>query len=46
MESLGSRNLTAKKQVMEDAYGGLFISEGSIPTIGWNSKEVDSHEGA
>jgi hypothetical protein len=25
---------------MEDAYGRLFISEGSIPTIGWNSKEV------
>ena len=30
---------------MEDAYGRLFISEGSIPTIGWNNKEVDHHEG-
>jgi hypothetical protein len=25
---------------MEDAYGRLFISEGSIPTIGWNRKKV------
>jgi hypothetical protein len=25
---------------MEDADGRLFISEGSIPTIGWNSKEA------
>jgi hypothetical protein len=25
---------------MEDADGRLFISEGSIPTIGWNRKEV------
>jgi hypothetical protein len=45
MESLGSRNLTDKTTVMEDADGILFISEGSIPTIGWNSKEADSHEG-
>jgi hypothetical protein len=30
---------------MEDADGRLFISKGSIPTIGWSSKEVDSHEG-
>jgi hypothetical protein len=30
---------------MEDEDGILFISEGSIPTIGWNSKEVDDHEG-
>jgi hypothetical protein len=25
---------------MEDADGRLFISEGSIPTIGWNRKEL------
>jgi hypothetical protein len=25
---------------MEDADGRLFISEGSIPTIGWNRKEA------
>jgi hypothetical protein len=25
---------------MEDADGRLFISEGSIPTIGWNNKEL------
>ena len=30
---------------MEDEDGRLFISEGSIPTIGWNRKEVDGHEG-
>ena len=30
---------------MEDADGRLFILEGSIPTIGWNNKEVDDHEG-
>ena len=30
---------------MEDADGRLFISEGSIPTIGWNRKEYDNHEG-
>ena len=30
---------------MEDAYGILFISEGYIPTIGWNIKEFDVHEG-
>jgi hypothetical protein len=30
---------------MEDADGRLFILEGSIPTIGWSSKEVDDHEG-
>ena len=30
---------------MEDAYGRLFISEGSIPTIGWTKKEADDHEG-
>jgi hypothetical protein len=30
---------------MEDEYGRLFISEGYIPTIGWNNKEVDDHEG-
>jgi hypothetical protein len=30
---------------MEDADGILFILEGSIPTIGWNRKEVDGHEG-
>lgn len=30
---------------MEDADGRLFISEGYIPTIGWNSKEFDDHEG-
>jgi hypothetical protein len=30
---------------MEDADGRLFISEGSIPTIGWNRKEADDHEG-
>jgi hypothetical protein len=30
---------------MEDVDGRLFISEGSITTIGWNIKEVDGHEG-
>jgi hypothetical protein len=25
---------------MEDADGILFISEGSIPTIGWNKKKL------
>ena len=30
---------------MEDEDGRLFISEGSIPIIGWNSKEFDGHEG-
>jgi len=30
---------------MEDADGILFILEGSISTIGWNSKEFDDHEG-
>jgi hypothetical protein len=30
---------------MEDADGRLLILEGSISTIGWNSKEVDGHEG-
>jgi hypothetical protein len=30
---------------MEDADGILFILEGSIPTIGQNSKEVDGYEG-
>jgi hypothetical protein len=30
---------------MEDADGKLFISEGFIPTIGWNRKEDDGHEG-
>ena len=35
----------AKTIVMEDANGRLFISEGSIPIIGWNSKESDDHEG-
>jgi hypothetical protein len=29
---------------MEDANARLFISKGSIPTIGWNNKEVDGHE--
>jgi hypothetical protein len=27
-----------KLPVMEDADGRLFISEGSIPSIGWNRK--------
>jgi hypothetical protein len=27
---------------MEDVDGSLFISKGSIPTIGWNSKEVNA----
>jgi hypothetical protein len=44
MESLGSRNLTAKTPFVEDAYGRLIISEGSIPTIGRNSKEDDGYE--
>jgi hypothetical protein len=30
---------------MEESDGRLFISEGSIPMIGWNIKEVDDHEG-
>jgi hypothetical protein len=30
---------------MEDADGRLFISEGSIPTIGWNNKEENDYEG-
>ena len=30
---------------MEDVDGILFISEGSIPTIGQSSKEDDGHEG-
>jgi hypothetical protein len=30
---------------MEDVDGRLFISEGSIPTIGWNRKEANDHEG-
>jgi hypothetical protein len=30
---------------MEDADRRLFISEGWIPTIGWNNKEADDHEG-
>jgi hypothetical protein len=30
---------------MEDVDGRLFILEGSIPTIGWNRKEADDHEG-
>jgi hypothetical protein len=29
-----------KIPVKEDLDGRLFISEGSIPTIGWNIKEV------
>ena len=45
MESLGSRNLTYKTTVMEDAHGRLFISEGSIPTIERSSKEADGYEG-
>jgi hypothetical protein len=30
---------------MEDENGRLFILEGSIPTIGWTSKEYNDHEG-
>jgi hypothetical protein len=30
---------------MEDLDGRLFISKGSIPTIGRNNKESDDHEG-
>jgi hypothetical protein len=30
---------------MEDVDGRLFISEGSIPTIGRNRKESDGYEG-
>jgi hypothetical protein len=30
---------------MEDVDEILFIPEGSIPTIGWNNKEVDDREG-
>ena len=30
---------------MEDVDGILFILEGSIPTIGWNSEKFDDHEG-
>jgi hypothetical protein len=30
---------------MEDVVVRLFISKGSIPTIGWSRKEVDDHEG-
>jgi hypothetical protein len=30
---------------MEDVDGRLFISKGSIPTIGRSSKEADDHEG-
>jgi hypothetical protein len=30
---------------MEDVNGRLFISKGSIPTIGKNNKEVDGYEG-
>jgi hypothetical protein len=30
---------------MEDADGRLFISKGSIPTIGRNRKEVGGYEG-
>jgi hypothetical protein len=30
---------------MEDANGRLFIPKGSLPTIGWNNKEADDHEG-
>jgi hypothetical protein len=30
---------------MEDVDGRLFISEGSIPTIGLNRKEDNGHEG-
>jgi hypothetical protein len=29
---------------MEDADGRLFISEGSIPTIEWISKEANGYE--
>ena len=34
-----------KLPVIEYIDGKLFISEGSIPTIGWTNKEVDDHEG-
>jgi hypothetical protein len=30
---------------MEDLDGILFKAEGYIPTIGWNRKEFDGHEG-
>jgi hypothetical protein len=30
---------------MEDVDGRVFISEGYIPTIGWNNKEFDGHGG-
>ena len=30
---------------MEDADGRLFILEGSIPTIRWNRREANGHEG-
>jgi hypothetical protein len=44
-ESLGSRSLMDQNyQAMEDANGGLSISEEYFPTIGWNNKEVDDYE--
>ena len=30
---------------MEDANGGLFVAEISIPTIGWKNKTSDDYEG-
>ena len=30
---------------MEYASGGLFVPEGSIPTIGWKNKTNDDYEG-
>jgi hypothetical protein len=45
MEILGSRNLTVKTSSSKDVDKILFISEGSIPTIRWNMKEVDGQEG-
>jgi hypothetical protein len=34
-----------KLPAMEDANGGLSISEEYFPTIGWNTKKLDDYEG-
>ena len=30
---------------MEDENGGLYVPEGSIPTIGWKNKTIGDYEG-
>ena len=44
-KSLGLRNLMRKLLFMEDANGGLFVPEGSIPTVGKKNKTTNNYEG-